>query len=637
VDRSRYAIGPAVPARINTLHVEVGDNVLEGAILVRLDTTAIDARIRVTQARKAQVEAQMRAMSLQSRVQGQRNLKEFEGSVETLELELLRTQAIYESRSSELKGLDAQLTTARALLKQQAIAQPSVDALEARRQTVEQEAAAAQRASALINNQLRAARARRGALPQDALSSGPAQPLDAELEVVSRELDQLETEREQCILRAPASGMVTEIALRPGSPVRPGDQILTLTAPSTRRVIACLPEHMSHPPRIGSLVSVTGERSARRGKVVAISPRVGILPPECRSGALPVWGRTVEVQLQKSVSWASGLPVSLKISSATTTSGVAHADAPGPAHGPARPQAMHVPDALRQRSSFEPSGIAWDALHRRYLLVSDDTGTKGQDDHRPWLFAMNLEGHVSAEPIAIEGLNEVSDLEDLAAHADGTVVIIASQSLSKKGKRPHARQVFARLLPTPHGYRVDGQIVYLAEQLLALAPARLKELGVDDLNMLDIEAVATDDTALIVGLKSPTSTAGRGLLWRFEHPQQLFSTGQLEHGGLKLWKTVQFGRRKNGSGEVTTVGISALLKLPQAKWLIASTNARQGGDLWLASGKATERTLQATHVQQFSLNRPEGLSVVPNNAKVAVVFDDERMPAWAELSTVVLR
>ena len=61
-------------------------------------------------------------------------------------------------------------------------------------------------------------------------------------------------------------------------------------------------------------------------------------------------------------------------------------------------------------SLFEPSGLVARASEHRYLLVSDDTG-RDETEGLPWLFAMSAQGSVAPEPIVLEGVRELSDLE----------------------------------------------------------------------------------------------------------------------------------------------------------------------------------------------------------------------------------
>ena len=65
------------------------------------------------------------------------------------------------------------------------------------------------------------------------------------------------------------------------------------------------------------------------------------------------------------------------------------------------PTVVTVPEALLARTSMpEPSGIVWSPTLSRYLIISDDTGSKESGtNHAPWLFAMNREGVFDPAPM----------------------------------------------------------------------------------------------------------------------------------------------------------------------------------------------------------------------------------------------
>jgi hypothetical protein len=172
---------------------------------------------------------------------------------------------------------------------------------------------------------------------------------------------------------------------------------------------------------------------------------------------------------------------------------------------------MTVPAALRQRSRFEPSGLLWSPQRQRLLVVSDDTGQKHADDHAPWLFTMDRDGRVDPEPLPLRGVESISDLESMAEAPDGTVYLLASQSLSRKGRRPPPRQWLLRAEADADGLRVTGRVALYDAILAGLAAERRAELGVSA--ELDIEGLAWFRGGLLLGLKAPPSAAGEALLW----------------------------------------------------------------------------------------------------------------------------
>ena len=100
---------------------------------------------------------------------------------------------------------------------------------------------------------------------------------------------------------------------------------------------------------------------------------------------------------------------------------------------------MVLPDSLIKRSRFEPSGLVWVPQQHRYVVVSDDTGQVGLDEHAPWLFTMDRRGQVDPSPMLIRGADAVNDLESITAAAGGALYTLGSQRLKVPASDEHGR------------------------------------------------------------------------------------------------------------------------------------------------------------------------------------------------------
>jgi hypothetical protein len=126
--------------------------------------------------------------------------------------------------------------------------------------------------------------------------------------------------------------------------------------------------------------------------------------------------------------------------------------------------------------------------------------------------------------VPIQGLETVSDLESVTRADDGTLYLLASQSLSQKGRRPPKRQLLL------HVARVDGETglklleqVPLHDTLAARMDAEERQ-AVGFTPQLDVEGLTWHEGALLLGLKAPQDTAGRARLLRLRlgpGPQRL--------------------------------------------------------------------------------------------------------------------
>jgi hypothetical protein len=271
------------------------------------------------------------------------------------------------------------------------------------------------------------------------------------------------------------------------------------------------------------------------------------------------------------------------------------------------------------------------------VVVSDDTGLPGRDNHAPWLFTMDERGRVDEQPLRIEGLTSVNDLESIASTGrDGALLVLSSQSMSKKGKRRPDRQRMLRLVPAGKGYRVAGS-TELATQLDALGASELAALGLEQTVALNIEGMsATAEGGVLIGLKAPLDREGRALIWQMRTPERFLASGRLADAELRLRARVKL--EVTAEGRTVPGGIAELLELPDGALLISATasalkTARQDGSLWRAASLgAPGEALAARRVQSFPGRKPEGLALSPRAKQIAIVFDaDAGAPEWLEL------
>jgi hypothetical protein len=290
-----------------------------------------------------------------------------------------------------------------------------------------------------------------------------------------------------------------------------------------------------------------------------------------------------------------------------------------------------VPDALTARTRFEPSAIAWSPARDRFIIASDDTGQGKTSEHVPWLFTMDTTGRVDAEPLIVAGIPAFSDLEALTPGPDASFYLLASQSRSRKGKRPAARQLFAQIAVDASGARVLAS-TSLADQLDAAGNQFLTTLGLTDTDDLDLEGLtSTRAGGLLFGVKQPVASDGAAI-WHLADPAALLA-GNLAGAGLTRWGAVPL--TVQAAGAPRPAGIADLLELADGTLLIASTASgadptTQDGALWLATGKdglASPRLLRT-----FPGLKPEGIALRHDGAALVVVFDTSAAPGlWMEL------
>ena len=208
---------------------------------------------------------------------------------------------------------------------------------------------------------------------------------------------------------------------------------------------------------------------------------------------------------------------------------------------------MQVPDSLTRRlKSFEPSGIVYSQALGQYLIASDDT-TKGDD---AWLFMMDENGVVAADPLEISGMGPMTDMESISFADDGFLYVLSSQSLNKKGKEKIERNQFARVSVSASGASLVASVELRPLLLSAFAASNepsLKSLR-GALGELNIEAHFIRGGELFVGLKGPQPAPGRGLIVGLGKVDDVFSGKKLKGSAIKVWANLDF-KAISGKGD----------------------------------------------------------------------------------------
>ncbi len=457
--------------------------------------------------------------------------------------------------------------------------------------------------------------------------SGASEP-DEALVAIDTRLEQLQSQRDAMRLKSPVDGIVESLEVHPGDAIGPNSPVATVVIRDTRRVIACIPESRFEEAEVGratEIHSLVGGRSYT-GVVESVTPAIAPLPPRCQQPLvrIPEVGRVAVVLLDDSADLVPGQTQLIAFSSEHRALPATEA----PPTATRSPAPLDVPSELASLSRFEPSGLVWVPALDRYVVVSDETGT---DRARPWLFTMSRHGVLDPEPLVIEGLGELDDVESIAAGDNGALWLAASQSVSEKGNRPKPREHLMRLVSGGGGYKVEAKVRF-AELLDAAPDAQRLALGLKTTRDLDIEGLAWRGGALYFGVKAPLDSEGRAMIWRVADPNKLLA-GDLAGSGIEVWARVRLTVEDEGKKSVPG-GISDLVFVTDTGVIVGATASGTSGKHHtgiLATFTRTTTTPRATVVDSFPGLRPEGIAIAPDGKHVAIVFDRGKdRPLWIE-------
>ncbi len=213
-------LGTRFDARIAALHVDLGDEVARGQVLVELEDAHLRARVAAGRARAGEIGAERQAAEI------------------ALELDARRADERRDQAALEIRALEAELAAARASREQ------AENRLERTRSLYERGTASARQFD-LAREEFLTARADVERLAAERKAARTALAI-AEIEIERRRVRQVElavlTQREERVRRdvevletdlaatrlsAAHAGLVTEVAAREGASVRPNDTILS--------------------------------------------------------------------------------------------------------------------------------------------------------------------------------------------------------------------------------------------------------------------------------------------------------------------------------------------------------------------------------------------------------------------------
>lgn len=617
--------------RLTSLSADVGSPVLAGALLARLDDADLVGQRRRLETELAYVEdlldADRQRFGLEySRLQLQ---------LATDEHWLARQYATVQSRLAELNALNAEV---------ERLGRAEDAGLGRGRDlgdlTVQRDATA--RYVAESTGEMAKLRGRDKAGDQAEVQEGDvvASLLGDRMEHLHellRDLVVLEQRQAYRSLVAPCDGHVVEVLRRPGDTVDAYEPVLAVEDARVRHAVVYVPETQDLRVSVGDRVAIHSRRARTfdtEGQVAFIHPGYAPLPDRFALRGQVAWARKLRVRLPAEHSLVPGelLRVEVVRGAAPALTPAAQAAAK-PTRQPT-PLPLDVPAALAARTRFEPSGAIWLADLGRFLVVSDDTGTKSRNDHAPWVFLVDDAGRVEPEPLVLEGIDTVNDLEAVTGLGDGRLLLVSSNAASRKGRRPASRQWLLEV--RREGRRlVAGRRARLLPALLAsYDPAQLAALGLseradDGLPLLNVEGAAWRDGALYLGLKQPVGPEG-AIIWRVDALERLLGTGRLEPGQVTL-----YGRADLRTPDGRPRGVSELAFDAAGGMLALSTlpgvpdDAQLGGLHRLV--RADDGRIAVETLASFPGRKPEALAT--SGAKhLTVLFDaDAATPAWVEL------
>lgn len=297
--------------RVAEILVTPGQKVTQGQLLVRMDTSEIDADLAIARARQTQLELEARALEAELIEDYARSTQRFATDAERANLEMSRLVAETEQERAELEQLELAISREKKLVSEQLANAEYLNALLVKKAALERYVKESQ-ASVIAARKGATGSARRlgdwqkpsqfGAYRERSSIALRIAPAQAAVEMQKKEVGRLEMLRDQYQLRAPIDGRVGELFLQVGQlSADPELPIVTVVEESTKKAVAYVDQVKATKIHIGDNVKLIARDlsdAAQHGRVVAMAPNMTEIPLRFRKlPNIPEFIRNIYIEL----------------------------------------------------------------------------------------------------------------------------------------------------------------------------------------------------------------------------------------------------------------------------------------------------------------------------------------------------
>jgi multidrug resistance efflux pump len=278
-------LSPVETARMKALCVRIGDSVTNGQLLAQMDTTMVDSQLAEAEAALAAAEGSW--AGYEEQMLGL--LRSYDDDIASAEAAMAQQQGQLDSATAKLAELKSMQAKRDALFANKLINEMEDDALRPEIAGLEKDVASCRQLIQMDETTLASRKKERQNL-QQGLKLAPggdvkeaiAQKTTAQTEILKTVVEMKKILKESYSLRAQADGVVSEIAIYPGTMAKSGDIVVSVVSAS-RSIIGYLPEVREGMIKVGDQGYAFRLRSAPlKVRVVAAAPEIDEIPTAVR-------------------------------------------------------------------------------------------------------------------------------------------------------------------------------------------------------------------------------------------------------------------------------------------------------------------------------------------------------------------
>ena len=304
VEARQTVVSPIIDGNLQSLAVDIFDELELGQILAMMDDTVIGAELVVAEAEMAQLRSTVLAESrrldsdlAQQEADAMNDLRRFQMNEEEARLQYLEMVVRQESDTVKLERLRIQMERQRGLVARDVSAESLYDdtrlRYEALKKELEENETALAAAKVLLDQSTQRRAEWEGQVLDVDMDDFLA-PIRQALNVQEARISEIKQRRAMLALSAPVGGQVVHIFHRPGETVLAGDPIMAIADTGYQRVLAYVDERSAGEVRSGNEVRLQSEHRPDRivvARVTSAGAAIEELPIALRRTPIfPEWG-----------------------------------------------------------------------------------------------------------------------------------------------------------------------------------------------------------------------------------------------------------------------------------------------------------------------------------------------------------
>jgi multidrug resistance efflux pump len=270
---------------VKAIFIKIGDGVTNGQLLAQMNTTMVDSQLAEAEATLAAAEGSWAGYEEQMLSL----LRSYDDGIASAEAALAQQQGQLDSETAKLAELKTMQSKRDALFANKLISEVEDDTLRPEIAGLEKDVASCKQLIQMDETTAASRKKERQDL-QQSLKLAPggqvkeaiAQKMTAQTEILKTAVAMKKLLKESYSLRAQADGVVSEIAMFPGTMAKPGDTVASVVSAS-RSIIGYLPEVREGMIKVGDRGYAFRLRSAPlKVRVVAAAPEIDAIPTATR-------------------------------------------------------------------------------------------------------------------------------------------------------------------------------------------------------------------------------------------------------------------------------------------------------------------------------------------------------------------